>query len=51
MNPHGSRHSPRSQTGCTLFVRLRQYPGDENATRFLVVFKVAQELPLVGAPK
>ena len=27
MNPHGSRHSPRSQTGCTLFVRLRQYPG------------------------
>jgi anti-sigma factor ChrR (cupin superfamily) len=27
MNPHGSRHSPRSQPGCTLFVRLRQYPG------------------------
>ncbi len=27
MNPHGSRHSPRSPTGCTLFVRLRQYPG------------------------
>ena len=27
MNPHGSRHSPRSEPGCTLFVRLRQYPG------------------------
>ena len=24
MNPHGSRHAPRSQTGCTLFVRLRR---------------------------
>lgn len=29
MNPHGSRHSPRSHTGCTLFVRLRQYPGED----------------------
>ena len=27
MNPHGSRHSPRSEPGSTLFVRLRQYPG------------------------
>jgi anti-sigma factor ChrR (cupin superfamily) len=27
MNPHDSRHSPRSASGCTLFVRLRQYPG------------------------
>jgi anti-sigma factor ChrR (cupin superfamily) len=27
MNPLGSRHSPRSQPGCTLLVRLRQYPG------------------------
>ena len=27
MNPHDSRHSPRSRSGCTLFVRLRQYPG------------------------
>ena len=27
MNPHMSRHSPRSEAGCTLFVRLRQYPG------------------------
>lgn len=29
MNPHGSRHSPRSGPGCTLFVRLRQYPGED----------------------
>jgi quercetin dioxygenase-like cupin family protein len=29
MNPHGSRHSPRSVSGCTLFVRLRQYPGND----------------------
>ena len=29
MNPHGSRHSPRSDPGCTLFVRLRQYPGKD----------------------
>ncbi len=33
MNPHGSRHSPRSQTGCTLFVRLRQYPGEDRPRR------------------
>jgi len=29
MNPHGSRHSPGSASGCTLFVRLRQYPGND----------------------
>jgi anti-sigma factor ChrR (cupin superfamily) len=28
-NPDGSRHAPRSETGCTLFVKLRQFqPGD-----------------------
>ncbi|MBP2671714.1 MAG: hypothetical protein H6Q85_1780 [candidate division NC10 bacterium] len=31
MNPHGGRPSPRSQTGCTLFVRLRQYPGEDRS--------------------
>ncbi len=31
MNPHGSRHSPRSEHGCTLFVRLRQYPGEDRS--------------------
>jgi quercetin dioxygenase-like cupin family protein len=29
MNPHGSRHSPGSVSGCALFVRLRQYPGND----------------------
>ena len=27
LNPDGSRHAPRSDGGCLLFVRLRQYPG------------------------
>jgi len=27
MYPYGSRHSPRSEPGCTPFVRLRQSPG------------------------
>jgi len=32
-NPDGSRHAPRSREGCTLFVRLRQYPGAERTRR------------------
>ena len=28
-NPDGSRHAPRSEVGCLLFVRLRQSPGAE----------------------
>ena len=27
LNPDGSHHAPRSDGGCLLFVRLRQYPG------------------------
>ncbi|MCP5159194.1 MAG: cupin domain-containing protein [Gammaproteobacteria bacterium] len=27
LNPDGSRHAPRSDPGCVLLVRLRQYPG------------------------
>lgn len=27
LNPEGFRHAPHSQAGCTLFVKLRQYPG------------------------
>ncbi len=34
-NPHGSSHSPRSEAGCDLFVRLRQYPGRERMGRCL----------------
>ena len=27
LNPEGFRHAPFSKAGCTLFVKLRQYPG------------------------
>lgn len=27
LNPEGFRHAPHSSPGCTLFVKLRQYPG------------------------
>ena len=29
LNPEGFRHSPFSQEGCTLFVKLRQFPGKD----------------------
>ena len=29
LNPDGSQHAPYSDTGCTLFVRLRQYDGKD----------------------
>jgi anti-sigma factor ChrR (cupin superfamily) len=29
LNPEGFRHSPCSEEGCTLFVKLRQYPGKD----------------------
>lgn len=33
-NPDGSRHAPRSEGGCTLFVKLRQFqPGDTETVR------------------
>lgn len=33
-NPDGSRHAPRSETGCTLFVKLRQFQaGDTGRVR------------------
>ena len=33
-NPPGSRHAPRSQPGCELFVKLRQFqPGDDSSVR------------------
>ena len=42
LNPEGFRHAPRSDAGCTLFVKLCQYPGtdrpqvtiDTNAARW-----------------
>jgi len=29
LNPHGTEHAPYSDIGCTLFVRLRQYDGND----------------------
>ena len=29
LNPEGFRHGPFSRTGCTLFVKLRQFPGTD----------------------
>jgi anti-sigma factor ChrR (cupin superfamily) len=29
LNPEGFRHAPFSREGCLLFVKLRQYPGDD----------------------
>lgn len=29
LNPDGTRHTPFSKPGCTLFVKLRQYAGDD----------------------
>lgn len=33
LNPEGFRHAPRSDEGCVLFVKLRQYPGAERGHR------------------
>ena len=41
MNPEGFRHAPFSRDGCTLFVKLRQFPG---RTREHVVLRT-EELP------
>ncbi len=38
-NPPGSAHSPRSDEGCVLFVKLRQFPPDDLAA--LVIDTVA----------
>ena len=31
LNPQGFRHAPYSQSGCLLFVKLRQYPGTDRS--------------------
>ncbi len=33
LNPEGFRHAPRSDQGCVLFVKLRQYPGSDRGHR------------------
>lgn len=39
-NPPGSRHAPRASTGCTIFVRLRQFP---RVDRHPVVVRIGSE--------
>jgi anti-sigma factor ChrR (cupin superfamily) len=33
LNPQGYRHAPRTRDGCVLFVKLRQYPGNDRDHR------------------
>jgi anti-sigma factor ChrR (cupin superfamily) len=33
LNPQGFSHAPRTDQGCVLFVKLRQYPGSEREHR------------------
>lgn len=33
LNPDGFRHAPRTDEGCVLFVKLRQYPGRDRGHR------------------
>jgi len=33
LNPQGFRHAPRTDEGCVLFVKLRQYPGNDRDHR------------------
>lgn len=33
LNPDGFRHAPRSEEGCLLLVKLRQYPGSDRGHR------------------
>jgi anti-sigma factor ChrR (cupin superfamily) len=33
LNPEGFRHAPRSDAGCVLLVKLRQYPGNDRSHR------------------
>jgi len=33
LNPQGFRHAPRSEQGCVLLVKLRQYPGSDRGHR------------------
>lgn len=45
LNPEGFSHAPFSETGCTLFVKLRQHPGMERAP-VLVDTRSAEWRPL-----
>ena len=44
LNPDGSKHAPYSDTGCVLFVRLRQYDGDDREQK-VIQTKDAEWMP------
>ena len=49
-NPPGSRHTPRSQPGCTIFVKLRQMdPDDREQVRIDTTRAAWQPGPVEGA--
>jgi len=49
LNPEGFRHAPFSETGCILFVKLRQYPGHERQHVVVDTIKLPwQRTPIRG---
>jgi len=51
LNPEGFRHAPFSESGCVLFVKLRQFPGRERRHVVVDTHKLAWEpssIPAVG---
>jgi anti-sigma factor ChrR (cupin superfamily) len=49
LNPEGFRHSPFSAHGCTIFVKLRQYPGRDRRHVVLDTDKLAWEPSAISA--
>lgn len=43
LNPEGFAHAPYSREGCELFVKLRQYPGDDHLALPLASLEAAGE--------
>ena len=43
LNPEGFRHTPFSQPGCVLFVKLRQFPGRDRSHVVVDTHKLAWE--------
>lgn len=49
LNPEGFRHAPFSESGCVLFVKLRQYPGRERRHIVVDTHKLAWEAGSIPA--
>lgn len=43
LNPEGFAHAPYSREGCELFVKLRQYPGDDHLALPLASLEAVEE--------